>query len=243
MQKPKRIPNLTNPCTRQGGFTLIELLVAVSIMSVMAIMGWRALDGMQRSSTQARSYTDAVLTLDAGLSQWAADLESLQELPHTSAMDWNGRVLRITRRHAADPSEGLLVVAWTRDERDGDHPWLRWQSNPVKTRDAWDTAWRTAQAWALNQNQAEHAKEIAIAPLEDWQIYFFRGGAWSNALSSAGSADATGATPGAAPATPATTNDPLPDGVRLVLTLPANHPLAGTLTRDWARSNGVGGSP
>jgi general secretion pathway protein J len=35
----------------------------------------------------------------------------------------------------------------------------------------------------------------------------------------------------------------LPDGVRLVLTLPPNDAFAGTLTRDWARITLGGGKP
>lgn len=211
------------------GFTLIELLVAVSILSILAVMAWRALDHMQQGSTQARTYTNAVLTVDAGLAQWVTDLESMQELPNTTAIDWNGRALRITRRHATDPNEGVLVVAWTRDEREGTQQWLRWQSAPVRTREAWAIAWRNAEQWVLNQNAAERVRETAIAPLSDWQIYYFRGGAWSNALSSAG-------TPGSLAISAVT----VPDGVRLVLTLPTSHPLAGTLTRDWARASAVG---
>jgi general secretion pathway protein J len=43
------------PATRRPpqGFTLIELLVAVSILSILAVMAWRALDNMQQGSTQA----------------------------------------------------------------------------------------------------------------------------------------------------------------------------------------------
>ena len=50
------------------GFTLIELMVAISIMALIALMGWRALDGMQRANTQTQSHTDAVLA-SMGLSQ------------------------------------------------------------------------------------------------------------------------------------------------------------------------------
>jgi general secretion pathway protein J len=232
-------------CKAIQGFTLIELLVAVSIMAVMAVMAWRALDGMQGASTQSRSHTDAVLTLDAGLAQWVADLDNMQELPHTTPLDWNGRALRITRRDNSDPAQGLLVVAWTRNPRTQGNPgiasdqWLRWQSAPLRTRQAWQAAWRSADLWVQNQgadkpNTTEPSREVAIAPLQQWQIYYFRGGAWSNALSSAGTPDAS------ATQNP---NASVPDGVRLGLTLAAPHPLAGVLTRDWARATHTGAAP
>lgn len=233
------------------GFTLIELLVAVSIMAVMAVMAWRALDGMQNTSAQSRGRTDATLTLDAGLAQWVADLDNLQELPNTTALDWNGRALRITRRHSSDPAQGVLVVAWTRGPRslgsgvDTDQ-WLRWQSAPLRSRQEWQAAWRNAALWtqsngAENPNTTEPSREVAIAPLQQWQIYYFRGGAWSNALSSAGTPEAA-ALPDAANPNP-NPNASVPDGVRLVLTIAPPHPLAGVITRDWARTTKVGPAP
>jgi len=31
---------------RRAGFTLIELLVAISVLAVVAVLGWRGLDGI-----------------------------------------------------------------------------------------------------------------------------------------------------------------------------------------------------
>lgn len=223
---------------RARGFTLIELLVAVSIMAMMAVMGWRALDGMQQATVQTRIQTDHVLTLEAGLAQWGTDLDALMELPQTSAIDWDGRAMRLTRRSGTDPTEGVTVVAWTRGNRDGADQWLRWQSAPVRARQDWEAAWSAAAVWAQSPSDAAKQREVRIAPLTQWQIYYFRGGAWSNPLSSSGDAAST-----ATPAAPATAPDALPDGVRLVLTLPSPHPYAGTLTREWARPTGARSTP
>jgi len=223
-------PRPRRACVR--GFTLIELLVAVSIMALMTVMGWRALDGMALAAGQTRTHTDAVLTLEAGLAQWVADLDALIELPHTTAVDWDGRALRVTRRHSADAGEGVLVVAWSRAEREGTAQWLRWQSAPIRSRADWKNAWEAAAQWAQNPSDVARQQEIAIAPMEQWQVYFFRGGSWSNPLSSAAST----ATPGAGTTV-------VPDGVRLVVVTPAPHPLAGRITRDWARPTLVGSAP
>lgn len=223
---------------RQGrvrGFTLIELLVALGIMAIMALMGWRSLDGMSQAAQHTRAHTDAVLTLEAGIAQWGADLDALIELPHTSAIDWDGRALRITRRHSADPGGGVLVVAWARGQRNGTDQWLRWQSAPLRGRAEWQTAWANAALWAQSPSDAARRLETAIVPLAQWQVYYHRGGAWSNALSSAGNAALPlGAGAGPAPA-PDANAAAVPDGVRLVLVIPSAHPLAGRLTRDWAR--------
>jgi general secretion pathway protein J len=33
----------------RGGFTLVELLVAISILAIVAVLGWRGLDGIIRA--------------------------------------------------------------------------------------------------------------------------------------------------------------------------------------------------
>ncbi len=222
---------------RTRGFTLIELLVALAVMALMAVMGWRALAGMQQAMDSNREHADAVLALDAGLSQWSADLDALTELPQTRTLEWDGRALRMTRRAAAGDSAGAQVVAWTRAEREGRAQWLRWQSTPVRTREEWTAAWAAADAWLQgvggsgDSANGVRTREVRIAALDEWQLYFYRGGAWSNPLSSAGS-PAAGAEPGSN----------LPDGVRLVLAVSPPHPLAGAVVRDWARAN-TGGTP
>ncbi|MEY3446347.1 MAG: hypothetical protein RIR45_1102 [Pseudomonadota bacterium] len=221
----------------QHGFTLIELLVAVSIMAMMAVMGWRALDGMQQATVQTRAHTDTVLTLEAGLAQWGTDMDALMELPQTSAIDWDGRAMRLTRRSGTDPAAGVTVVAWTRGERNGSDQWLRWQSAPARTRQDWQSAWSAAALWAQSPSDAAKQREVPISPLAQWQIYYHRGGTWSNPLSSSAES------PGSATANAGDASAELPDGVRLVLTLPAPHPYAGTLTIDWARPTGVRSTP
>jgi general secretion pathway protein J len=218
--------------TRTGhGFTLVEMLVALSILSLLALMGWRALDGMQRANTLSRSHTDAVLALDAGLGQWGADLNQMSTLAGASALDWDGRVLRITRRHSADADLGVTVVGWSTGQRDGKLQWLRWQSEPIRTLTAWQSAWQAAAAWAQNGTAEARQREVVLTPITQLQLFYFRNDSWSNPLSASGAAPVL---PGA-PAAPGSAAQPLPEGVRLVLTVSAPHPLAGTLTRDWVQ--------
>jgi len=230
---------------RLHGFTLIELLVAIGILALMAGLSWRGLDGMARTQAQLQQRADTVLTLQAGLSQWAADLDALVQLPNTPALDWDGRALRITRRSTSAPSDGLLVVAWSRRDVDGSGQWLRWQSPPVQTRGELQTTWARAAQWAQNASEEDKKLEVRVAALEQWKVFYFRADAWTNPLSSDGApppppptAQTSGSGVIAAPTDPV-----LPDGVRLVLTLAPNDAFAGTLTRDWARITLGGGKP
>ena len=220
---------------RQQGFTLVELLVALVVMALLAVMSWQGLDGMARATAQTRQRADALMALQTGLAQWAVDLDAMVAMPPPAArppqnsgtvdlpgpLDWNGRVLRITRTDAMGEG-GLRVVAWSRREVQGAPQWLRWQSEPLQDSAALQAAWQQAAVWAQNPGDAERRREVSITPLAEWQVFYFRNDAWSNPLSSAGAAPAA------------------PDGVRLVLTLPPGESLSGTLTRDWVRPTVAG---
>ena len=219
-----------------SGFTLIELLVAISIMALMAVLSWRGLDGMARTQTLTSQRADEVLTLQAGLAQWKLDLDMLAPTPNVTPIDWDGRVLRLTRR-TATAGEGLQVVAWSR-RNEGAGQWLRWQSPVVRTAGSWNDAWEGASVWAQNANAADRSREVLVSSLEDWQIFYYRGGAWSNPLSSAGTAVPSAVNAGIAAGTASTA---IPDGVRLVLTLPAGQAITGKLTMDWVAPTIGGG--
>jgi len=212
------------------GFTLVELLVALVVMSLLSLMSWRGLEAMGRSQRLTQARADEVQALQSGLAQWGADLDAMatdlsnpraaNSLP--SALDWNGLLLRITRGCSSGAESGLCVVGWTLGEDQGRKVWLRWQSPPVQTQAALQLAWQQAALWSQSPTAASRARQVPITPLLDWQLYYNRGGAWSNPGSSSEAATTT------------------PDGVRLVLNLPPDQALAGTLTRDWIRPTAVG---
>jgi general secretion pathway protein J len=234
----------------QRGFTLVELLVALVIMALLALLSWRGLDGMTRVQSQTQANTDGVLALQAGLSQWQTDLDALTvqaNVAGVSGLDYDGQVLRLTRRYAetgedtknTTNDDSIRVVAWSqRDVEVGTGAgtasktqWLRWQSAPLKTRAELQAAWLQAKQWASNPTEADKKGEVVIAAVEKWQLLYYRDDAWSNALSGT---DVDALIPGSKSAQ-------LPDGVRLVLTLAAGQALVGTITRDWARPTLGGG--
>ena len=215
--------------TSVRGFTLIELLVAISVMALIAILSWRGIDGMVRTQEATRQRADEILVLQAALAQWGADLDALAPLAQTTPLDWDGQVLRMTRRSSAIPDEGPVVVAWTRRATNNGAQWLRWQSPPVRTRAQWQEAWAQAAQWARTPGDADRRYEVALIPIDGWQVFYYRGGAWSNALSSAGTPQGTA--PGVAQG--ADTSSAIPEGIRLQLTLSPGGALSGQLLRDW----------
>ena len=235
---------------RTAGFTLIELMVAISIMALLAILSWRGLDGMTRVQSQTQAKTDGVLALQAGLAQWQTDLDALTQLPQVTgagnignALDFDGQVLRLIRRYADNkPSssngasdtlvaESIRVVAWSQRNTEGKSRWLRWQSPALHTRAELQAAWVEAAQWSQNPSDDAKKREVSVAAIDKWQIYYYRNNAWSNAQSSA---DVSALIPGTKAAD-------LPDGVRLLLTLSPDQALVGNITRDWIRPTVGGG--
>ena len=219
------------------GFTLIEVLVAIGVMALMSLMAWRGIDGMLRTQTGLQNRADDIRTLQAGLAQWQTDLDQSLELSGTPGWDWNGQVLRLTRRTSTQ-AEAIHVVAWTwRSDpaRVGGGDWQRWQSAPLTLRSDWQTAWQLAEQWAQSPDPQTRANQVSIHPMAGWQIFVHRGGHWTNPLSSDVVTTSTTPTPPA--------EGSLPDGVRLVLSLPPGPAGAGLITLDWVRPTLSGGPP
>lgn len=227
-----------------SGFTLVELLVTIFIMAILSLMSWQGIDGMVRVQEATRSRADQIIGLQAGLAQWTVDLDAVQETQIVNAIDYDGSVLRLTRRDVVT-AQGLRVVAWVRRNPQGQ--WTRWQSPPVRNREQLLEQWERAAVWGRNPVSADSRFEAVLGSIDQWEIFYYRGDAWTNPLSTA-----VAAAPGAAGGSgiPGVTGVPgvaagaltaVPDGVRLVLSLSGQQTLSGTLVRDWVRPT-AGGS-
>ena len=122
------------------GLTLIEALLALAVMSLMAMISSRAIDGMLRSQRQSQQAGAEHASLQIALAQWTRDLDHLSRTPYLSAVHWNGRVLRLVRRSASE--NALQVVAWSAEGG----VWQRWQSAPLSERSALMQAWQDGGA-------------------------------------------------------------------------------------------------
>ena len=209
-----------------AGFTLVELLVALMVMAILAALGWQGVDAIVRTRDASERRLEQTLRLATVLAQWERDFAALEDSDAVPALSFDGATLRLTRRAEG----GLQVIAWSlRGGAGGDgagRGLARWAGPAVTARTELRESWLRSQ-----QLQGGERGEIAaLAGVDQWQIYFYRGNAWTNAQSSGDLAPAAGAAASAAAGSRAV--EVLPTGVRVVLGFTGTAGPAGRLTRD-----------
>ncbi len=199
------------------GFTLVEVLVALVVMAVLAALAWRGTDGMLRSREATRQALDATTRLATIVTQWEQDLFALHDQASVPALAFDGRTLLLAR----EAEGGVRIVAWSLQGG----RWQRWAGPVVVRADALQESWLRAQ-----QLLGDEPEQLQLLDgVAQWQIYYYRGNAWTNAQSSGDLQEAAAAASGAAGIHGGTPpREILPSGLRLVLSMADGR----TLTRD-----------
>ncbi|MEW6558891.1 MAG: prepilin-type N-terminal cleavage/methylation domain-containing protein [Pseudomonadota bacterium] len=233
---------------RRAGFTLIELLVAVTILAVVAALGWRGLDAVARSRDEASQAFTASSRLADGLQQLGDDLRHAAAqgagLPAVSVIGGNLFIVRRPVQPLGGDVRANAEAQLGLPPQAGDLQVVRWtvQDGALK---------RSASAPTDSRAELQSAVQNPTAPLltilpgvADMQIQFYRyagigllqqSGAWVNPGTSANANTTTPIASASAAATSIITpaaNAATPAAVRLRLQLTAP-PLTGELQRDF----------
>lgn len=170
-----------------AGFSLVEVLVALLIMASLAALAWRGLDGILRARDGSSAVMDGALRLNNVVTQWEQDLLAVQDTGAVPALSFDGQSLRLTRR----VDGGMALVVWA--VRGG--VWQRWTSPTATRTNELSDHWLRSQQLLGNETA-----QLNVGRASAWQVYFYRGNAWTNAQSTGDFAQAgPGPSPLAAP--------------------------------------------
>jgi len=64
---------------RPPGFTLVELLVAISILAIVAVLGWRGLDGIMRARATLTQQMEVTRGMQLAFAQMQSDCEHIAQ--------------------------------------------------------------------------------------------------------------------------------------------------------------------
>ena len=174
------------------GFTLVELLVAISILGIIAVLGWRGLDSIVRArvaltsdleQTRGMQLAFAQMQSDCGL---IADVVVLGDRPNLRSDQ--GRLLIVRKVYAENQPSRLQVVAYRL--REG--ALMRSESAATRDLDQLDQFWQAATADTDNSNSVTLKTGVDAMTIKSWD-----GNAWSMVQSVANPSTANDTVPGA----------------------------------------------
>lgn len=153
---------------RQRGFTLVELLVAITVLAIVAVLGWRGLDAIVR----------ARVALTADLEQTRGMQLAFAQLQNDCARIADGRELRNRPTLQAEPNRLTLVRNVFADNqptrvqvvayRVVDGKLERRESVPVRDIRELDTQWTAALADSDRNQPVPLQEKVISMNLRTW---------------------------------------------------------------------------
>ncbi|MGZ5788876.1 MAG: PulJ/GspJ family protein [Burkholderiaceae bacterium] len=141
---------------RKRGFTLVELLVAITILAIVAVLGWRGLDGIVRArialSAQLEQTRGMQLTF-AQLQSDCAHIVSGSTIPNRSPLAQDANRLTLVRTVFADNQPTRLQVVSYRLK---DGVLSRRESSATRDLEELDKLWIAAT------NDSDSSQEVTL---------------------------------------------------------------------------------
>jgi general secretion pathway protein J len=173
------------------GFTLVELLVAITVLAIVAVMGWRGLDGIVRSREQLTQNMEQTRGIQLTFAQLQSDLEQIADKPllreRQNLLADNSRLVFVRTVLSENAASQLQVVSYT--IRDG--VLSRSESQPTRDLVQLDALWQAAIAQSGAQATAGLQAGVGAMEVRVWE-----GGGWKMAQNS--STSFSSAAPGGA---------------------------------------------
>ena len=155
--------------SRRPGVTLIELLVAISILAIVAVLGWRGLDGIVRARVALTANLDQTRAMQLTFAQMQSDCA--QVIPatlitqHLPVVADPSRLMMVRYVHGEDQPTRLQVVTYR--VRDG----LLTRRESTATRDLGelDVAWQAAASDVNVADALVLQSDVTAITMRLWQ--------------------------------------------------------------------------
>lgn len=161
------------------GFTLIELLVAITVLAIVAVMGWRGLDTIVRSREQLTRNMEQMRGIQLTFAQLQSDLEQIADKPllreRQNILADNTRLVFIRSVQSENAASQLQVVSYT--IREG--VLSRSESSVTREMAQLDALWKAAVSQAGPQVPVGLQSGVASMEVRVWE-----GGGWKPAQNS-----------------------------------------------------------
>lgn len=152
---------------KNKGFTLIELLVAITILSIIAVMGWAGLDGIIRARTSLNAELEQSRGLQISFSQLENDCSHIASalLPKRETIQASQNQLTLIRTVFEDQQPTKLQIVAYRLQ---DNVLTRRES--IATRDliVLETLWQSAINGTDNMPIVRLQNEIMSLEMRTW---------------------------------------------------------------------------
>jgi general secretion pathway protein J len=126
------------------GFTLVELLVAISILGMVAVLGWRGLDGIVRARAGLTDQMEVTRGMQLAFAQMQSDCEHLAAAAlvgsRPTLVAEEGRLTLVRTVFLENTASRVQVVAY----RLVDGVLLRRESNATRDLSQLDLLWKAA---------------------------------------------------------------------------------------------------
>jgi general secretion pathway protein J len=152
----------------QLGLTLIELLVAITVLAVVAVLGWRGLDGIVRARLALTAELEHTRGMQLTFAQMQSDFARIASendiSNHASLLAESERITMIRTVFADNQPSRVQVIAYRL--RDGKLTRQEW--TPTRDLKVLDATWQAALSNTDTKNAVLLQSDVASMNVQSW---------------------------------------------------------------------------
>ncbi len=151
-----------------AGFTLVELLVAISVLAMVAVLGWRGLDSIIRARTAITSDIEETRGMQLTFAQLESDCAHIASASlvanRPTLLASQGRLLLVRTVFADDQPTRVQAVAYRLDNGQ----LTRQESLPTRDLKVLDATWRSAMGRADSTQAVVMQSGVTTMSIRTW---------------------------------------------------------------------------